>query len=230
MDGEWIWTLSDIILINIILSGDNAVVIALASRNLPADHQKKAIFWGTFGAVSLRVALTFVAVWLLKIPLVQAAGGLLLLYIAWKLLHDDHGGENVRGGSTLAGAVRTIVVADVVMSLDNVVAVAGAARGNLAMILVGLAVSVPLIIWCSQFLTRLMTRFPILVWIGAGLLGYSAGEMLTGDRYAGELLDDALGDVSEALPFALGIFFVAYGAIAALYARRHLRRKHKYSR
>ncbi|MBB6673361.1 TerC family protein [Cohnella nanjingensis] len=230
MDGEWVLTLLDIILINIILSGDNAVVIALASRNLAPDHQKKAIFWGTFGAVALRVVLTFVAVRLLEIPLVQAAGGLLLLYIAWKLLHDDHAGENIRGGTTLAGAIRTIVVADVVMSLDNVVAVAGAARGNLAMIIVGLAISVPLIIWCSRFLTKLMTRFPILVWIGAGLLGYSAGEMLVGDPYAGELLEGMLSDFTEALPFLMGVFFVAYGAAAAYHERRSTRRKHKYSR
>ncbi|MDG0813263.1 TerC family protein [Cohnella rhizosphaerae] len=226
MGSDWLFALLDMILINIVLSGDNAVVIAMASKNLDPAHQRKAIFWGTFGAVGLRIVLTFAAVTLLRIPLVQACGGLLLLFIAWKLLNEDSHEEQIEAKTTLGGAIRTIVIADLVMSLDNVVAVAGAAHGNFTLIVIGLAISVPLIIWCSQFLTKLMTRFPPLVWIGAGLLGYSAGEMLAGDPWIGDYLDEAAPALPEILPIALGVLFLAYGAMSFWRARRVWRHKH----
>lgn len=224
MGNDWLFALLDMILINIVLSGDNAVVIAMASKNLEAVHQRKAIFWGTFGAVALRIVLTFAAVTLLKIPLVQACGGLLLLFIAWKLLSDDSHDEQIEAKSTLGGAIRTIIVADLIMSLDNVVAVAGAAHGNLVLIVIGLAISVPLIIWCSQFLTVLMTRFPPLVWVGAGLLGYSAGEMLAGDPWIGDYMDELLPALPEVLPYALGVLFLLYGALSFWLSRRRVAR------
>ncbi|MFC3800180.1 TerC family protein [Cohnella sp. GCM10012308] len=226
MGNDWLFALLDMILINIVLSGDNAVVIAMASKNLDPAHQKKAIFWGTFGAVGLRIVLTFAAVTLLKIPLVQACGGLLLLFIAWKLLNEDSHDEEIEAKTTLGGAIRTIVIADLVMSLDNVVAVAGAAHGNLTLIVIGLAISVPLIIWCSQFLTKLMTRFPPLVWFGAGLLGYSAGEMLAGDPWIGDYIEETAPALPEVLPILLGVLFLAYGALSFWRARRVLRHRH----
>ncbi|MEK0317891.1 TerC family protein [Cohnella sp. 56] len=227
MENDWIFALLDMILINIVLSGDNAVVIAMASKNLEAAYQRKAIFWGTFGAVALRIVLTFAAVTLMKIPLVQACGGVLLLFIAWKLLAGETHDERIEAKPTLGGAIRTIVVADLIMSLDNVVAVAGAAHGSFALIVIGLAISVPLIIWCSQFLTKLMTRFPPLVWVGAGLLGYSAGEMLTGDPWIGDYLDESAPALAEVLPYVLGLLFLAYGALSFWRSKRVWRHRHE---
>lgn len=182
-----------IILINIVLSGDNAVVIALACRNLPDAQQNRAIFWGSTGAIILRILLTFVAVWLLQIPYLNIAGGLLLLYIAIKLINDDNDPE-LKGKSTIWGAIRTVIVADLIMSLDNIVAVAGAAHGNIVLIILGLAISIPLIIWGSKLLMNLMNRFPVIVWLGAALLGYTGGIMITSDV----TLSDYLGGLGVA--------------------------------
>lgn len=178
-----------IIFINIILSGDNAVVIALACRSLPLEKQKKATIWGGVGAVGLRVILTFVAVWLLSIPYFQIVGGLLLIWIAVKLLKggDDEG--HVNSHDSMSAAIKTIIFADLIMSLDNVVAVAGAAEGNVYLIVIGLAISIPLIIWGSQLLMKLMSRFPIIVWLGSALLGYTAGEMILKDEFAKKFLE-----------------------------------------
>lgn len=215
MDGElWIGLLK-IILINIVLSGDNAVVIALASRKLPPSQQRKAVFWGSFGAIALRVLLTFAAVELLKVPFLQAIGGVLLIWIAIKLLADDHAEENVKSGSNLGEAVRTIILADLVMSLDNVVAVAGAAQGNMTIILIGLALSVPLIIWGSQLLMRLMHRYPIIVWLGAALLGFTAGEMFISDQGMHPYLRTMNAGVHALLPAACTLLVVIAGKLRA---------------
>ncbi|MFC7391926.1 TerC family protein [Scopulibacillus cellulosilyticus] len=179
--GSFIIGLLEIILINIVLSGDNAVVIALACRNLPNNQQNKAIFWGSFGAIILRIILTFIAVWLLQIPFVKIIGGILLIYIAITLLIEEED-TDLKASSNILAAIRTIIVADLVMSLDNVVAVAGAAHNNIFLIIVGLAVSIPLIVWGSKLLMKLMNRFPIIVIIGSALLGYTAGEMILGDK------------------------------------------------
>jgi YjbE family integral membrane protein len=176
----WI-ALSQIILINIVLSGDNAVVIALACRSLPAHQQKKAILFGSIGAIVLRVILTFFAVYLLSLPYLKLIGAALLLWIGVGLLKGDDGEENMEGHSNLAAAIKTIVVADLVMSLDNVIGVAAAAKGNVVLLVVGLVISVPLIIFGSQLLLKIMGRFPIIITIGAGLLGWVAGEMALSD-------------------------------------------------
>jgi YjbE family integral membrane protein len=215
MDVEWLLGLLKIILVNIVLSGDNAVVIAMACRNLKPEQQKKAIFWGTFGAVILRLVLTFVAVWLLRIPLVEAVGGLLLLYIAVKLLTNEDDGEKETAGFTMGQAIKTIVIADVIMSLDNVVAVAAAANGDWLLIAIGLAVSIPLIVWCSQLLTTLMKRFPIIVWLGAGLLGYTAGELLQRDEWVRGWLEPWMSDQLFLIPIVLTIAVVAVGIVSA---------------
>lgn len=211
MESGFLLDLLKLILINIVLSGDNAVVIALACRHLPQQHQKKAIFWGSTGAIVLRIVLTFLAVWLLEIPFVQIAGGLLLLYIAYQLLRGEDDEEKLKSGSSIREAIKTIVVADLIMSLDNVVAVAGAAKGNLLVILIGLAISIPLIIWGSQLLMRLMQRFPIIVLLGAGMIGYTAGEMILGDDAIESFLDDVFPAVNYLVPAVVGVVVMLIG-------------------
>jgi YjbE family integral membrane protein len=184
----WIGLLK-IVWINIILSGDNAVVIALAARSLPPHQQRKAVFWGSGAAVVLRILLTVVAAKLLALPYLQILGGLLLLWIGVQLLGDDDEGEGETKeyGSMLA-AVRTILIADLVMSLDNVIAVAAAAQGSLTLLVLGLAISIPLVIFGSTLMIKLMERFPIIVVLGAGLIGWVGGETIVGDAVFKEAL------------------------------------------
>jgi YjbE family integral membrane protein len=186
--------LGSIIWVNIILSGDNAVVIALAARSLPPKQQKLAIFWGSAAAIVLRVVLTIVALELLKWPYLKIIGAFLLLYIGVSLMlddDDDDEGDVGKEGGGLLSAVRTILIADLVMSLDNVLAVAAAAKGNVPLLVIGLALSIPLIIFGSTLLLKVMERFPIIIVAGAALLGYLAGEMFLTDpalvARAGEL-------------------------------------------
>ncbi|RXT09140.1 TerC family protein [Ammoniphilus sp. CFH 90114] len=171
-----------IIAIDLVLAGDNAVVIALASRNLPLEQRNKAILWGTFGAVIIRIILTLVAVWLMKVPLLQAIGGLLLIYVAIKLMKNEEETEGIVAGMTLRQAVQTIIVADLIMGLDNVLAIAGAAHGNMVLVVLGLAISVPIVVWGSKWISSLMNRFPIIVTVGAGILAYTAGTMVMHDK------------------------------------------------
>jgi YjbE family integral membrane protein len=176
----WI-ALSQIILINIVLSGDNAVVIAMASRSLPPAQQKKAILFGSVGAIVLRVVLTFFAVYLLTLPYLKLAGAALLLYIGIDLLQDEDDEKDLEGHAGLAAAVKTIVLADLVMSLDNVIGVAAAAKGNVPLLVFGLVISIPLIIFGSTLILKLMDRFPVIIVLGAALLGWVAGEMAVTD-------------------------------------------------
>lgn len=220
MEMEFFSALLSIIMINLVLSGDNAVVIALASRSLPSSQQKKAIFWGTFGAIALRVILTVVAVWLLQIPLLQAAGALLLLWIAVKLLAPHEETEDVAAANNLIEAIKTIIIADFVMSLDNVLAIAGAAQGNLLLVVLGIAISIPIIIGGSQIIMSLMNRFPIIVVIGAGILGWTAGEMIVNDRVLHPYILQALGNKEIIIPIALTIFVIAVGKLMARKVQR----------
>jgi YjbE family integral membrane protein len=168
----------EIVIVNILLSGDNAVVIALACRNLPPAQRKWGVFWGAFGAIALRVVLTVFAVSLLDLPWLKLVGGLLLLWIGVKLIAEEEGeGGEVEGSNRLMSAVKTVVVADLVMSLDNVLGVAAAANGSLVLLVFGLLVSVPLVIAGSALILKLIERFPILIVGGGALLGYIAGEM-----------------------------------------------------
>lgn len=177
----WV-ALGQIVMIDILLGGDNAVVIALASRRLPEAQRKKAIFWGIFGAVALRVILIFFALQLLKVPLLKIIGGLLLLWIGIKLLLPQHEGDHDIGAPEhLLGAIKTIVLADAVMSLDNVIGIAGAAKDSLGLVIFGLIFSIPIIIWGSRFVLKLMDRFPWVIVFGAGLLGWIGGGMLVDD-------------------------------------------------
>ncbi|RYD03948.1 hypothetical protein N752_17855 [Desulforamulus aquiferis] len=180
MELQFLGALLTIIVIDIVLGGDNAIIIAMASKNLPVEQRKKAIIWGTFGAVAIRAALTVVALQLLKIPLLQFVGGLLLVWIALKLLKQDHQCDvNVKAGCTLREAIQTIIIADVVMGVDNVLAIAGAAHGSVTLVIMGLAISVPIIVWGSTLVLKLMDRYPIVTQIGAGVLAWTAGSMIS---------------------------------------------------
>jgi YjbE family integral membrane protein len=201
----WIGLLK-IVWINIILSGDNAVVIALAARSLPPQQQKKAVFFGSAAAVVLRIALTVVAVRLLEMSFLQIVGGLLLLWIGVHLFSDEEEGEGyLKENGSLMTAIRTILLADLVMSLDNVIAVAAAAKGSMLLLILGLAISIPLVIFGSTLMIKLMERYPIIVTLGAALIGWVGGETIVSDV--------ALKGILIANPW---LHYVAAGAGAAL--------------
>ena len=183
MTWELIVSVLTIIYVNFILSGDNAVVIALAVRSLPPKQQKLGIFWGSFVAVALRIVLTWVAVVLLEMPGLRLGGGLLLIWIAWKLVKpsDGDGEEHVKSSANLWEAVKIIVIADLIMSLDNVLAVAAAAKGNIPLLIFGLGLSIPIILCCSAIIAKLMNKYAWLVIAGGAILGKVAGEMIVTD-------------------------------------------------
>lgn len=179
----------EIVMINLLLSGDNAIVIAMAGRRLPAHQRRRAVWWGAVAAILLRCILTLGALTLLHIPFLQTAGAVLLFIIALQLLLDNREVSlHTQAATTLASAVWTIVVADFVMSLDNVLAVAAVANGDTVMLVIGIVMSIPIIIWGSSFIMRLLDRLPGLIYLGGGLLGYTAAEMMLSDpglqRYA----------------------------------------------
>lgn len=212
----WIGLLK-IIWINIILSGDNAVVIALAARSLPPHQQKKAILFGSGAAVVLRIALTLVAVQLLALSFLQIVGGLLLLWIGVQLLGDeDNHEESEAKQKGLMAAVRTILIADIVMSLDNVIAVAAAAKGSNALLIIGLAISIPLVVFGSTLMIKLMERYPIIVTLGAALIGWVGGETMVSDV--------ALKEVLAAHP-SLHYVAAAAGAIVVVLVGNYMGRK-----
>jgi len=173
----------EIVVINILLSGDNAVVIALACRNLPPHQRRWGVFWGAIGAIVLRIILTFFAVSLLKLSYLKIIGGLLLVWIGIKLIaeEDGEGGHDVQASDRMLAAIRTVVIADLVMSIDNVLGVAAAAKGSLLLLIFGLVVSVPLVVGGAQLIMRLIERFPVLIVAGGGLLGFVAGELIVED-------------------------------------------------
>lgn len=189
---EFLLALLGLMMVNIVLSGDNAVVIAMACRNLPCKQQRQAILWGSGGAIILRIILTIVAVKLLEIPYLQFAGGALLVWIAAKLLLEKDNEEEVAASNSFWGAVKTIIVADLIMSLDNTLAIAAVANGDMLLLILGLALSIPLIICGSQILVYFMDRFPFIVYIGAGLIAWTAGEMMIRDGQLGHFITGAV--------------------------------------
>lgn len=209
----WVAVLQ-IIAIDIILGGDNAVVIALACRRLPPDLRRKGIFWGVFGAIGLRVVLVFFALQLLQIPFLKIVGGLLLFWIGVKLLvPEPEGGHEIDASAHLWGAVKTIIVADAVMSLDNVIAIAAAAKDSMGLVVFGLAVSVPIIVWGSRFVLILMDRFPIVIVLGAGLLGWLGGGMLVGDAVTKDWVNESAAWLKYAAPVAGALLVVGLGKL-----------------
>jgi YjbE family integral membrane protein len=202
----WIAVLQ-IIAIDIMLGGDNAVVIALACRKLPPEQRNKGIFWGVIGAIGLRVVMIFFALQLLAVPYLKIVGGLLLFWIGIKLMLPEHEDEhdNIDGGTTLMAAIKTIVVADAVMSLDNVIAVAGASHGSMMLVTFGILVSIPIVVWGSKLVLTLMDRFPIVITLGAALLGWIAGGMLLTDKATPET-------IAKGIPYA-HYLFASTGAV-----------------
>jgi len=187
---EFVSALLAIIMIDLLLAGDNALVIGLAARQLPKDQQKKAIFWGTFGAIGIRSLATLLVVWLLKIPGLMLVGGLLLVWIAFKLLVEEKEDHQIQAESSLWKAIRTIVIADAVMGLDNVLAVAGAAHGSFLLVILGLLLSVPIMIWGSSLIIKWIERFPVIVYIGSGVIAWTAGSMLVEEPLIRRWLED----------------------------------------
>jgi len=187
---EFFSGLMSIIMINLVLAGDNALLIGMAAKNLPKQQQKQAIFWGTIGAIIVRLILTIVAVRLLKIDGLLLVGGVLLVLIAFKLLISDSKPEVHTKSNTLLAAMWTIILADVLMGVDNVIAVAGAAKGNILLIVIGLVVSIPIVVWGSTLVIKLIEKFPIIIVIGSGVLALTAADMIVKDTYVKGFFDD----------------------------------------
>ncbi len=201
--------LISIILIDLALAGDNALVIGLAVRNIPPELQKKAIFWGTVGAIVIRAALSAVVVWLLKIPGFMLVGGIALVWIAYKLSRDDGGGgHDIEAKNTLRGAVGTIVVADTVMSLENVLAVGGAANGSMLLVVLGLLISIPIIVFGAQIVLKAIEKYPNLILIGAGVLAWTAAKMIVSEPF---LKPHIGGDEHSLLRYL--VYFVIIGVV-----------------
>ena len=192
MTAEFWSALAAIVVIDLVLAGDNAIVIALAARNLPKLHQRKAILWGTLGAVVVRTSLTVAVLWLLQVPGLMLAGGALLVWIAYRLLTGDDGGRehDVAPAAGFWAAMRTIVIADAVMGMDNVLAVAGAAHGSILLVVLGLLVSIPIVVWGSTLILHWLERFPSLLYVGGAVLAWTAVKMITGEPFLEELLED----------------------------------------
>ena len=216
----WISVLQ-IIAIDILLGGDNAIVIALACRRLPEAQRKQGIFWGVVGAIGLRVILIFFALQLLAIPFLKIVGGLLLLWIGIKLLQpEEEVHDSIEGSTHLLGAIRTIIIADAVMSLDNVIAVAAAAKGDLGLVIFGILVSIPIVVWGSKFVLKLMDRLPVVITFGGALLGWIAGDMLLGDAVVRPYLEGQPGWLKYAASTAGALLVMAIGTWLAKRAPR----------
>jgi YjbE family integral membrane protein len=217
---EFLSALVAIVVIDLVLAGDNAIVIALAARNVPRHLQMRAMIWGAGGAVMVRSSMTILVVWLLKIPGLLFVGGAMLVWIAYKLLLKEDGNSNgasINGAGTLSGAIKTIVVADMVMGLDNVLGVAGAAQGSFLLVVLGLFISIPILIWGSSMLLRLVERFPGFVYIGAGVLALTAAKMITAEPH----LKDPLAAYTLTVP--LLYFVTVFGVLWAGFVKNHRR-------
>ncbi|MBB5174842.1 TerC family protein [Texcoconibacillus texcoconensis] len=210
MSSEFFLALLTIVGIDIILGGDNAIVVALACRNLPPEKRNKAIFFGILLAIIARIFMTFIAVLLLNIPFLMALGGVILLWIAFQLMITSEENTNVTTNTTTLGAIKTIIIADIVMGFDNVLAIAGAANGNHLLIVLGLIISIPIILWGSKLILFLMKRFPFIVYIGASILIYTAAKMIMEEPMFASTFQD-LGWVKYLLTFLLVVTITCIG-------------------
>jgi len=203
---DFLSALAAIIVIDLVLAGDNAIVIALAARNLPKDLQRRAIAWGTVGAVVVRTSLTVAVLWLLQIPGLMAAGGALLVWIAYRLLTSDDGGRahDVAPAVSFWAAMRTIVIADAVMGLDNVLAVAGAAHGSILLVVLGLVISVPIVVWGSTLILRWIERFPALLYVGGAVLAWTAAKMIADEPYFENFFEERRAIKAALYPAIIG--------------------------
>ena len=207
---EMLFDLFRIMVVNIVLSGDNAIVIAMCSRALPPDQQTKAVLWGSAGAIGLRFALTLVAVYLLEMPYLQFAGGLMLLWIGAKLLMVEDETGDTNADENFWNAVRTIVIADLAMSLDNTLAIAAVAKGDIPMLAVGLFLSIPIIIFGSRIIMSIMGRYPVLVYAGATIIAWTAGDLISHDEKIGSLLLNYVPGVGIHLAAVIVVFAFGY--------------------
>ncbi|MCK1982886.1 TerC family protein [Peribacillus simplex] len=182
LTGEFISGLLAIIMIDLVLAGDNAILIGLAARKLPKEQQKKVIIWGAVGAIVIRIIATLLVVWLLEVPGLHLIGGLLLVWIAYKLLIDEEE-HDVKPADSMWAAIKTIIIADALMGLDNVLAVAGASHGNFTLVVIGLLVSIPVVMYGSTLILKLIERFPFIIIIGAGILGWTASKMIVAEPF-----------------------------------------------
>jgi len=216
LDWEFIARFLSITILDLTLAGDNAVVIGMAVRSLPQKQRRLGIFWGAFGAIALRVAVTFIAAQILLIPLLQFAGGVLLIWIAWKLMQNPPGsgeGEHVRAAAGLFEAVKIIILADLIMSVDNMLAVAAASKGSFFLLMFGLGLSIPIIIFCSAMVARMMNKWPWLVIVGAAILGYVSGEMIVADKLINPHLEPLGKVVHYAIPVGLTALITVFGIL-----------------
>lgn len=216
MNWEFVIPWLKIVVIDLTLAGDNALVIALAVRTLPRRQQRLGIFWGALGAVMIRVVLTFMAAQLLRLPFLQLVGGLLLIWIAFKLLRQDSGGEaNVRHGTTLPEAIRIIILADLIMSTDNILAIAGASEGSFFLLLFGLGLSIPIVVGGAAFIAALMNRYGWIVYVGAGVLGEVSGKMMLEDEFVRRTFGVAPKPLEWAVRIGLAVAIVVIGLVLA---------------
>ena len=204
----WWSALLAIILIDLVLAGDNAIVIALAARNLPPEHQNKAILWGTVGAIVIRSAMTVGVVWLLKIPGLMLVGGLGLLWIAYKLITDTSEDEHQGGtATTFWGAMKTIIVADALMGVDNVLGVAGAANGDFTLVVIGLLISIPIVVLGSKLVLQLVEKWPVIINLGAAVLAFTAAQMVINEKLLDPIFDggETINLIARGATYAVAI-------------------------
>ncbi|PAD69758.1 hypothetical protein CHH83_06960 [Bacillus sp. 7586-K] len=211
---DFLTALLSIVVIDLVLAGDNAILIGLAARNLPKQQQKKVILWGSVGAIIIRIIATLAVVWLLEIPGLHLVGGLLLVIIAYKLLVDDDDHGDVKAGENFWAALRTVIIADALMGLDNVLAVAGASHGNMLLVIVGLLISVPVVMWGSTIILKWIDRFPIIVTIGAGVLAWTASKMIVGEHFLGGFFENSF------IKYGFEILVIAAVILAGKYAQK----------